>query len=213
MPLPPPPFFVPHRQQPKNCSIFFFSSFRFWGFRGRKMLLCLVRKWKWRYTPSLCWLVTSRCSDAIVSAFSGLLVWGTENEMARWDGSVVEGWEVGDAETGEWEDREGGCPGLGPSSWIERANSVMKQRSSITNDPSPPIKPATPPHRPFPISSTPSLTTPTKPPVCTTSPPPPASLHSTSARPCSQHTLVWAGTSSFPSSSASALSISARARP
>ena len=66
---------------------------------------------------------------------------------------------------------------------------------------------------PFSISSTPALTTPTKPPVCTTSPPPPLSLHSISASPSNHATLVCAGTSSLLSSSPSAVRMSARARP
>lgn len=63
------------------------------------------------------------------------------------------------------------------------------------------------------INSTPFLTTPTTPPVCTTSPPPPLSLCSTSAKPSNQVTLVCGGTSSFASSSPSAVRISAKASP
>lgn len=63
------------------------------------------------------------------------------------------------------------------------------------------------------IKSTPPLTTPTNPPVCITSLPPPLNLYSTSASPESHATLVCGGTSSFASSSPSAVSMSANARP
>ncbi len=63
------------------------------------------------------------------------------------------------------------------------------------------------------IRSHPPLTTPTKPPVCTISPPPPLNLYSTSARPCIQATLVCGGTSNLINSPASAVSMSASARP
>ena len=74
------------------------------------------------------------------------------------------------------------------------------------------------PQLPFPIppcsiNSTPVLTTPTIPPVCTVSPPPPLKRCSISARPSSHVMRVCGGTSNFPNSSFSAVMMSANARP
>lgn len=57
---------------------------------------------------------------------------------------------MGRSEMGEWEDGEGGCPGLGPSSWIERANSVMKAKIEYHKRPKPPNKTCYPPSPPLP---------------------------------------------------------------